>query len=112
MTNRWKCPTTQYVSCVVKSSGMAALTTPPAPAEKNRAMPPTDHIMGEANFMRPFHIVAMKLKTCIAEAGTAASVPTMNTVFSVKDMPVAYMWCAQDAKPTIESRTNAKIPEL
>ena len=51
-----------------------------------------DSIIGVANLILPFHIVARKLKTCIAEAGTAASVPTMNTVFSVNDIPVANMW--------------------
>ena len=40
----------------------------------------------------PPHIVAKKLNTCIADAGTAAKVPIMKTVFSVNDMPVAYIW--------------------
>ncbi len=57
-------------------------------------------------------MVAIKLNTCIADAGTAARVPTMNTVFSVNDIPVAYMWCAHDEKPTIDNKTNAKTPEL
>ena len=88
------------------------LTTPPAPAEKNNAIPPTAHIIGVENLILPFHIVATKLNTCIADAGTAARVPTMKTVFSVNDIPVAYMWCAHDEKPTIDNRTNAKTPEL
>ena len=90
-TNRWKWPTTQYESCVIKSNGIAVLTTPPAPAEKNNAIPPTANIIGVANLILPFHIVARKLKTCIAEAGTAANVPIINTVFSVNDIPVANM---------------------
>ena len=60
--------------------------------------PPTDHIIGVLNLILPFHIVAIKLKTCMADAGTAPRVPTMKTVFSVNDIPVAYMWCAQDEK--------------
>jgi hypothetical protein len=62
-----------------------------SPAEKNNAIPPTANIIGVANLILPFHIVARKLKTCIAEAGTAANVPTINTVFSVNDIPVANM---------------------
>ncbi len=56
-------------------------------------------------------MVAIKLNTCIPDAGTAANVPIIKTVFSVNVIPVAYMWCAHDEKPTIESNTNAKIPE-
>ena len=48
-------------------------------------------IIGVRNLILPFHIVAIKLKTCIPDAGTAAKVPIINTVFSVKDIPVAYM---------------------
>ena len=58
---------------MIKSNGIAELTTPPAPAAKNSAIPPTAHIIGVANLILPFHMVARKLKTCIAEAGTAAS---------------------------------------
>ena len=76
---------------MIKSKGIALLTTPPAPAEKNRAIPPTAHIIGVANLILPPHIVAKKLKVCIADAGTAANVPTMKTVFSVNDIPVAYI---------------------
>jgi hypothetical protein len=96
---------------VIKSNGIALFATPPAPAEKKRAMTPTDHIIGVANLILPPHIVAKKLNTCIAEAGTAASVPIINTVFSVNDIPVAYMWCAQDENETMLNITNAKIPE-
>ena len=53
-------------------------------------------IIGVKNLILPFHIVAIKLYTCIADAGTAARVPIIKTVFSVNDMPVAYMWCAHD----------------
>ncbi len=70
---------------------MAAFATPPAPAEKNNAIPPTAHIIGVANLILPFHMVAIKLNTCIADAGTAARVPIINTVFSVNDIPVAYI---------------------
>ena len=76
---------------MIKSNGIAEFATPPAPAAKNNAIPPTAHIIGVANLIRPPHIVAKKLKTCIADAGTAARVPTMNTVFSVNDIPVAYI---------------------
>ena len=67
--------------------------------------------MGAANLILPPHIVAIQLKTCMADAGTAASVPTMKTVFSVKLIPVEYMWCAQDAKPTNAKSTNAATPD-
>ncbi len=90
---------------------MAVLTMPPAPAKKNSTIPPTVKLIGAANLILPPHIVATQLKMCMADAGTAASVPTMNTVFSVKLMPVAYMWCAQTAKPTIPSSTNAVTPD-
>ena len=74
---------------MIKSNGMAVFTTHPAPAEKNNAIPPTAHIMGVLYLALPPHIVARKLKTCIAYAGTAARVPTIKTVFSVNDIPVA-----------------------
>ena len=77
---------------MIKSNGIAVFTTPPAPAAKNSAIPPTANIIGVANLILPFHIVARKLKTCIAEAGTAANVPTIKTVFSVNVIPVANMW--------------------
>jgi hypothetical protein len=64
---------------------------PPAPARKNNTMPPTTNAIGALNRILPPHIVAIQLKTCIADAGTAANVPTMNTVFSVKPRPVAYI---------------------
>ena len=60
-------------------------------AEKNKAIPPIDHIIGVRNLIRAFHMVATKLNTCIPDAGTAARVPIMNTVFSVNVIPVAYM---------------------
>jgi hypothetical protein len=40
--------------------------------------------MGAANLILPPHNVARKLKTSMAEEGTAARVPTINTVFYVK----------------------------
>jgi hypothetical protein len=52
-------------------------------------MPPTENSMGAANLILPPHIVAIKLNTCIEDAGTAARVPIMKTVFSVKLIPVA-----------------------
>jgi hypothetical protein len=36
----------------------------------------------------------------------------MNTVFSVKPIPVANMWWAQEAKETIESNINAVTPDV
>ena len=56
-------------------------------------------------------MVATKLNTCIADAGTAARVPIMKTVFSVKLIPVANMWCAHDANPIVPSITNAVTPD-
>ncbi len=75
----------------MKSNGRAVFTTPPAPEAKNNMIPPTPNNIGAANFILPPHIVAIQLNTCIDEAGTAANVPTMNTVFSVKLIPVANM---------------------
>jgi hypothetical protein len=75
----------------MKSSGIAVFTTPPAPDAKNSMIPPTPNSIGAANLILPPHIVAIQLKTCIDDAGTAAKVPTMKTVFSVKLMPVANM---------------------
>jgi hypothetical protein len=74
-------------------------------------MPPTVKLIGAANLILPPHIVATQLKMCMADAGTAARVPTIKTVFSVKLMPVANMWCAHEANPTMASNTNAVTPE-
>jgi hypothetical protein len=74
---------------VIKSNGNAVFTTPPAPDAKKSMIPPTPNIIGAANLILPPHMVAIQLNTCMAEAGTAASVPTIKTVFSVKLIPVA-----------------------
>jgi hypothetical protein len=73
----------------MKSNGSAVFTTPPAPDAKNSMMPPIPNNIGGANFTLPPHIVASQLNTCMDDAGTAAKVPTINTVFSVKLIPVA-----------------------
>ena len=99
------------LSCVRKSSGIALFTIPPAPAKKNNMIPPTTNAIGALNRILPPHIVAIQLNMCIAEAELAANVPIMNTVFVVKSMPVANIWCAHDAKETIVSKMNAVTPE-
>ena len=77
------------VSGAEKQGGWAGEPPPPAPAEKNSAIPPTTHLTRIDNLTRRFHMVAIKWNTRMADAATPASFPPMQPVFSVTDIPHA-----------------------
>src|SRR5579885_2049175 len=66
----WKCATTKYVPCVATPVASVARNRPVNPPIVNNPIKPNAYSIGVSNETEPLYMVAVQLKTLIAE-GTA-----------------------------------------
>src|SRR5512140_74522 len=65
----------------------------------NKPMKPIAYSMGVENDSDPLYIVAVQLKTLIAEGTATRKLRNENTSAAYSEMPATNIWCAQTRNP-------------